>query len=158
MESSPSQEMGSKSVAMVSSLLLVAATGVSSNRITTTTELSSTRVSGLVTGCPQISVEVVLAILVVHTSVCPTFAFQVPWCKALNPKSVQDRSLLLHLLQRQVPPLLACARPQLARTMMEPICSPVRSPRAAPKIAATAALPQMVVSGTPGFMQVKSAG
>lgn len=157
-ESSLSQETGNKSVGILLTLLPVAATGELSSQHTRALEQSFTQVSGPVPGCPQISVEVVLAILVVHTSVCPTFAFQVPWCKALNPKSVQDRSLLLHLLQRQVPPLLACARPQLARTMMEPICSPVRSPRAAPKIAATAALPQMVVSGTPGFMQVKSAG
>merc|ERR1711937_974922 len=107
---------------------------------------SSTRVSGLVPGCPQISVEVVLVILVVHTLVCPTFAFRVLWCKAQSPKNVQDHSLLHHLRQHLLRlPLLACAKPRLARTMMEPICSPVPLSQAAPMTVAATVLPPMAV-------------
>merc|ERR1712167_38450 len=41
-----------------------------------------------------------MGILMAHISLCPTFAFRVLWCKAQNPKNVQDHSLLLHLHHR----------------------------------------------------------
>ena len=157
MESSLSQEMGNKSVGTLSTLLPVAAIGESSSRRMRAREESSTQASGPVPGCPQISVEVVLAILVVHTSVCPTFAFRVPWCKAQNPKSVLDRSLLLH--PRQVPlPHQEGARPPLARTMMELICSRLLSTQAAQTNAAAIAPRQTVVRATPGFTPTMNAG
>lgn len=158
MESSLSQETGNKSVGILSTLLPVAATGELSSQHTRAREQLSTRVSGPVPGCPQISVEVVLAILVVHTSVCPTFAFQVPWFKAQNPKSVQDRLLLLLLHPRHRLPLPARVRPQWARTMMEPICSQVLSALAVLRIVAAIAQPLMVVLATHGFMPTMNAG
>lgn len=158
MESLLSPEMGNTSVGILSTLLPVATTGELSSRLTRAREESSTRVSGPVTGCQQISVEVVLAILVVHTSVCRTFAFRVPWCKAQNPRSVQDRSLLLHPRPRQAPPQVAHARPQLAKTMMEPICSPVPSTPAVQTNAAATALPPPVVLATHGSMLTMNAG
>merc|ERR1712070_427436 len=115
--------MGSKSVAMVSNLLPAAVIGELSSRITTTTEQSSTQVSGPVTGCRQISVEVVLAILVVHTSASPTLRFRAPWCKAQSPKNAQDLSLLHHPRQLQVLHQEELARPWLARTTTEQTCN-----------------------------------
>merc|ERR1712070_1007160 len=157
-ESSPSREMGSKSVVTVSSRLPAAATGALSSRLTTTTVLSSTQVSGLVIGCLQTSVEEVLAILVVRTSVSPTFAFQAPWFKAQSHRNVQDLSLLRHLRQLQVPHQEELARPWLARTTTERICCRPRSTQEAQMRAAASAPPMMVAWVTPGFMTTVSAG
>jgi hypothetical protein len=160
MENSPSREMGNKSVGTLSALRPVAATGELSNQRTRVREESFTRVNGLVTGClVQILVEVVLAILMVHDSVSPTFAFRVLWCRALNHKSAQDLHLLplLPLLLHRLLPV-AHVRPKWARTMMEQTCSPVPSTQAALTNAAAIARPLTVALGTRGSMPTTSAG
>ena len=158
MESSPSPEMGSKSVAILSSLLPVEAIGELSSQITTATEQSFTQVNGQVTGCLQISVEVVPAISVVHTSVFPTSVFPPLWHKAQNHRNAQDHSLLLPLHQLQVLLPEELARPRLARTMTEQICSQLPSARAAQMNAAASAPPKMAVWDTLGSMTMVSAG
>lgn len=158
MESSPSQETDNKSAGILSTLLPVATTGELSSRLTRAREQSSTQVSGPAPGCPQISVGAVLAILMVHTSVCPTFAFQVPWFKAQNPKSVQDHRLPLLLHPHQRLPLLARVRLQWARTMTEPICNQVLSTLAVLRIVAAIAQPLMVVLATHGSTPTTNAG
>lgn len=159
-ESSPSPEMGSKSVAILSSLLPVEAIGELSSQITKITEQSSTRVNGQVTGCLQISVELVLAISVVHTSVFPTSVFPPLWFKAQNHKNAQDHNLLLllHLHQLQVLLPEELARPRLARTMMEQICSLLPSAQAAQMNAAASAPLMMAARVILGSMPMVSAG
>merc|ERR1719443_2643846 len=54
-----------------------------------------------------------------RTSLCPTSAFRVLWCKAQNPKNVQDHNLLLHLHHRLLrrplhPHLQVCAAMRVA--------------------------------------------
>lgn len=150
--------MGSKSVVMVCSRLPVAATGALSNRITTTTVLSFTQVSGPVTGCLQTSVVEALAILVVHISVSPTFAFLALWFKAQSPRNVPDLNLLRHLLQLQVPHQEELARPWLAKTMMDRICCRQLSPQEAQMHAAASAPLMTVAWATPGYMTTANAG
>merc|ERR1712216_383563 len=96
MANSPSQGMDSTSVAILSILLPVAVIGGLSSQHTTTMARLSTQVSGQVIGCPQIFVEEVPAILMVHISVSQTFAFPAPSSKVQSPKNVQGHSLLLH--------------------------------------------------------------
>merc|ERR1711865_1009729 len=123
-------------------------------------EQSSTRVNGQVTGCLQISVELVLAISVVHTSVFPTSVFPPLWFKAQNHRNAQDHNLLLllHLHHLQVLLLEELARPRLARTMMEQICSLQPSAQAAQMNAAASAPLMMAARVILGSMPMVSAG
>jgi hypothetical protein len=117
----PSQGMGRRSAAILSSLLPVAVIGGLSSQTTTTTAQSFIQVSGQVTGCPLIFVVEVPAILVVHTSVSLTFAFLAPWFKAQSLKNARDHSLPLHPRQLQVPHQEEPVKPKLARTTTEQI-------------------------------------
>merc|ERR1712070_338542 len=80
------------------------------------------------------------------------------WSTHREESNLDQHLLLAPTLLRRRRHLPACARLQLARTMMEPICSRVPSSPAAPTIVAATALPPLVVLDTHGCTPTMNAG